>query len=152
MIKMVSFSKTLYNDLPHKFEAGTPHIAGVIGLGAAIDYLNDIGLELTAAYEQDLLSYAEEAVSSVDGLTQIGTASNKASIVSFTLEDIHPHDIGTVLDNQGIAVRAGHHCAQPVMDRFGLAATARASFGIYNSTEDVDALAAAIGKTIEMFG
>ena len=152
MILTVSFDKTEYNTLPHKFEAGTPHIAGAIALGATIDYLNDLGFDRIAAHEKRLLEYATERLTEFNSLRIIGTADHKASILSFTLEGIHPHDIGQVLDSHGIAVRAGHHCAQPVMDRFGLTATARASFGIYNSSEDVDALAAAIGKTIEMFG
>ena len=152
MILTVSFDKTEYNTLPHKFEAGTPHIAGAVALGATIDYLNDLGFDRIAAHEAMLLEYATERLTEFNSLRIIGTADHKASIVSFILEGIHPHDIGTVLDSYGVAVRAGHHCAQPVMERFGLAATARASFGIYNSTEDVDALAAAIGKTIEMFG
>ena len=151
MILTVSFEKTVFNRLPHKFEAGTPHIAGVIALGETIDYVCELGLDRIAAHEQMLLEYATARLTEFNSLRLIGTAENKASIVSFTLEGIHPHDIGTVLDNYGIAIRAGHHCAQPVMERFGLAATARASFGIYNTTEDVDALALAIGKTIEMF-
>ena len=152
MILKVSFDKTEFNVIPHKFEAGTPHIAGAIALGATIDYLNDLGFERIAAHEKMLLDYATDRLTEFNSLRLIGTADHKASILSFVLEGIHPHDIGTVLDHHGIAIRAGHHCAQPVMERFGLAATARASFGIYNSTEDVDALAGAIGKTIEMFG
>jgi cysteine desulfurase/selenocysteine lyase len=152
MILTVAFDKTEFNVIPHKFEAGTPHIAGAIALGATIDYLNELGFERIAAHEQMLLEYATERLTEFNSLRLIGTADRKASILSFTLEGIHPHDIGTVLDRQGIAIRAGHHCAQPVMDRFGIAATARASFGIYNSREDVDALASAIGKTIEIFG
>jgi len=152
MILTVAFDKTEFNVIPHKFEAGTPHIAGAIALGATIDYLNELGFDHIAAHEKMLLEYATERLTEFNSLHLIGTADNKASILSFTLQGIHPHDIGTVLDRSGIAIRAGHHCAQPVMDRFGIAATARASFGIYNSREDVDALAAAIGKTIEMFG
>ena len=152
MILHVSFDKTEFNVIPHKFEAGTPHIAGAIALGATIDYLNDLGFERIAAHEKMLLDYATDRLTEFNSLRLIGTADHKASILSFVLEGIHPHDIGTVLDHHGIAIRAGHHCAQPVMARFGLAATARASFGIYNTTEDVDALAGAIGKTIEMFG
>ena len=152
MILTVTFDKTEFNVIPHKFEAGTPHIAGAIALGATIDYLNELGQMRIAAHEKTLLDYATQRLTEFNSLRLIGTADHKASIVSFTLEGIHPHDIGTVLDHYGIAIRAGHHCAQPVMDRFGVAATARASFGIYNSTEDVDALASAIGKTIEMFG
>ena len=152
MILTVAFDKTEFNVIPHKFEAGTPHIAGAIALGATIDYLNELGFDHIAAHEKMLLEYATERLTEFNSLHLIGTADNKASILSFTLQGIHPHDIGTVLDRSGIAIRAGHHCAQPVMDRFGIAATARASLGIYNSREDVDALAAAIGKTIEMFG
>ena len=152
MILHVSFDKTEFNVIPHKFEAGTPHIAGAIALGATIDYLNDLGFERIAAHEKMLLDYATDRLTEFNSLRLIGTADHKASILSFVLEGIHPHDIGTVLDHHGIAIRAGHHCAQPLMARFGLAATARASFGIYNTTEDVDALAGAIGKTIEMFG
>ncbi len=151
MIKMVSFSKTLYNDLPYKFEAGTPHIAGVIGLGAAIDYLNDMGLELAAAYEQDLLSYAEEAVSTVAGLKLIGTASNKASIVSFVVDGIHPHDLGTIIDHEGIAIRTGHHCAMPVMEHFKVPATARASMAFYNTKQEIDSLVVAIENAKKVF-
>ena len=152
MILTVAFDKTEFNVIPHKFEAGTPHIAGAIALGATIDYLGQLGFERIAAHEKMLLKYATERLTEFNSLRLIGTADHKASILSFILEGIHPHDIGTVLDRHGIAIRAGHHCAQPVMERFGLAATARASFGIYNSTEDVDALVGAIGKTIEMFG
>ena len=152
MILHVSFDKTEFNVIPHKFEAGTPHIAGAIALGATIDYLNDLGFERIAAHEKMLLDYATDRLTEFNSLRLIGTADHKASILSFVLEGIHPHDIGTVLDHHGIAIRAGHHCAQPLMARFGLAAMARASFGIYNTTEDVDALAGAIGKTIEMFG
>ncbi len=152
MILSVAFDKTEYNVIPHKFEAGTPHIAGAIALGATIDYLYELGFDRIAAHEKMLLDYATERLTQFNSLRLIGTADHKASILSFILEGVHPHDIGTVLDRHGVAIRTGHHCAQPVMDRFGLAATARASFGIYNSTEDVDALASAIGKTIEMFG
>ena len=152
MILTVSFETTEFNSLPHKFEAGTPHIAGAIALGEAIDYLNELGFERIAAHEAMLLEYATGRLTEFNSLRLIGTADTKASILSFTLEGIHPHDIGTVLDRHGVAIRAGHHCAQPVMERFGLSATARASFGIYNGVDDVDALAAAIGKTIEIFG
>jgi cysteine desulfurase/selenocysteine lyase len=143
MISSVTFEKTTYNILPFKFEAGTPNIAGGIGLAAAMDYLSSIGMDAVEAHEDDLLSYATERLSAIPGLTIVGTAENKAAVLSFTLEGVHPHDIGTVLDREGIAVRTGHHCAQPVMDRFGLPATARASFGLYNTRGEVDALVAA---------
>jgi cysteine desulfurase/selenocysteine lyase len=146
MIKYVTFEKTEYNELPHKFEAGTPNIAGTIGLGAAIDYLTDLDLDAIAAHEHDLLAYATKAASEVPGLRIIGTAPEKASILSFLLEGVHAHDIGTILDHEGIAVRAGHHCTMPLMRRFGVAATTRASFGLYNTREEVDALIAGIHK------
>ncbi len=152
MIRSVTFEKTEYNVIPHKFEAGTPHIAGAIGLGAAIDYVNGLGLERIGAHEQAVLAYATERLTEFNSVRIYGTAKEKASILSFTVEGVHPHDVGTVLDRQGIAVRAGHHCAQPVMHRFGLAATVRASFGLYNTSEDVDALAAGIATTLEIFG
>ncbi len=152
MISLVTFEKTHYNVLPYKFEAGTPNIAGGIGLGAAIDYLSGIGLEAVAAYEQGLLAYATEVLSTVKGLRIIGTAKEKASVLSFVLDGIHPHDIGTILDQEGIAIRAGHHCAMPVMQRFGVPATARASWAFYNTKEEVDALVGAIHKVIEVFG
>ncbi len=152
MIKSVSFEKTIYADLPNKFEAGTPAIASQIGLGAAIDYLNIIGREKAAAYEHKLLAYATERLSAIEGLRIIGTAREKWSVLSFIIDSVHPHDIGTILDQQGIAVRAGHHCAQPVMKRFNIAATARASFAFYNTKQEVDQLAQAIEKVIEVFG
>ncbi|GBC81259.1 Cysteine desulfurase SufS [bacterium HR10] len=151
MISSVTFEKTTYNRLPYKFEAGTPHIAGAIGLGAAIEYVTTLGLDAIAAHERDLLIYATEALSGIPGLRLIGTAREKASILSFTLEGIHPHDIGTILDHEGIAIRAGHHCAQPVMERFGVPATARVSFALYNTREEVDALVAALQKVREVF-
>jgi cysteine desulfurase/selenocysteine lyase len=151
MIKTVTFEKTTYNDLPYKFEAGTPNIAGGIGLGAAFDYVTRIGLDNIAAYEHELLVYGTEALSRVPGLRLIGTAREKAAVLSFVIEGIHPHDIGTVLDRQGIAVRTGHHCAQPVMDRFGVPATTRASLAFYNTTAEIDALAAGLGKVKEIF-
>ena len=151
MIKSVTFEKTIYADLPNKFEAGTPAIASQIGLGAAIDYLNSIGREQAAAHEHELLSYATERVSAIEGVRIIGTAREKASVLSFVIDDIHPHDIGTILDQEGIAVRAGHHCAQPVMQRFNIPATARASFAFYNTKEEVDVLASTIEKVIEIF-
>jgi cysteine desulfurase/selenocysteine lyase len=151
MIRSVTFEKTTYNDLPYKFEAGTPDIAGIIGLGAAIDYVNDVGMDAIAAYEQELLEYATDAVSQLEGVRIIGTAPNKASVISFVVDNAHPHDVGTVLDREGIAVRTGHHCAQPVMDRFGIAATTRASLAFYNTREEVDALIAGIRRVQEFF-
>jgi cysteine desulfurase / selenocysteine lyase len=152
MISSVTFEKTLYNTLPYKFEAGTPHIAGVIGLGAAIDYVSGIGLERIGTYEQELLAYATDALSAITGVRIIGTAKEKASVLSFLIDGVHAHDIGTVLDYDGIAIRAGHHCAMPVMQRFGVPATARASFAFYNTKEEVDALVRAVYKVIEVFG
>jgi len=152
MIKTVTFEKTTYAELPNKLEAGTPAIASQIGLGAAIDYLDSIGREQAAAYEAELLRYATERVSAIEGVRIIGTAKNKASVLSFVIDDIHPHDIGTILDQEGIAVRAGHHCAQPVMQRFNVPATARASFAFYNTKEEIDVLARTIEKVIEIFG
>jgi len=152
MIKMVTMEKTMYNDLPHKFEAGTPHIAGVIGLGAAIDYIELIDFEGAIQHEHDLLNYANELADKTKGMNLVGTAKNKTSILSFTLDGIHPHDIGTIMDNEGIAIRAGHHCAMPVMERFQIPATARASFAFYNSFSDVDALFNGIEKCREVFG
>ena len=151
MIRSVTFEKTLYNDLPYKFEAGTPDIAGVIGLGAAIDYLGEIGIQNIAAYEEDLLSYAEEKISRLAGVRIIGTASRKASVISFVIDGIHPHDVGTILDREGIAVRTGHHCAQPVMERFGIPATTRASLSFYNTAEEIDRLVAGIARVKELF-
>jgi cysteine desulfurase/selenocysteine lyase len=151
MIRSVTFEKTTYNSLPYKFEAGTPNIAGGIAFGAALDYVTRIGLDRIAAHEHDLLSYATQTLSSIAELTIVGTAREKAGVLSFVLEGVHPHDIGTVLDREGIAIRTGHHCAQPVMDRFGLAATARASFGLYNTSDEVDALTAGIRTVLKMF-
>jgi cysteine desulfurase/selenocysteine lyase len=151
MIKSVTFEKTIYADLPNKLEAGTPAIASQIGLGAAIDYLNSIGREQAATHEQELLRYATERISAIEGVHIIGTAREKASVLSFIIDDIHPHDIGTILDQEGIAVRAGHHCAQPVMQRFNVPATARASFAFYNTREEIDVLARTVEKVIEMF-
>ena len=150
-IKSVTFEKTIYNDLPYKFEAGTPHIAGVVGLGAAIDYVNGIGLERAAAYEHELLEYGTEQLQAIEGLRLIGTARQKASVLSFLLDNIHPHDIGTVLDTQGIAIRTGHHCAQPLMQRFQIPATARASLAFYNTRAEIDALVEGIHRTFEVF-
>ncbi len=152
MITTVAFEESTYAAPPYRFEAGTPHIAGAIGLTAALDYVDAIGLPAIAAYEHELLAYATAAVSELPGLRLIGTAPEKASILSFVLDGIHPHDIGTVLDFDGIAIRAGHHCAMPVMTRFGVAATARASIGIYNTRAEVDALVVGLRKVQEMFG
>jgi cysteine desulfurase/selenocysteine lyase len=151
MISSVTFEKTIYNKLPYKFEAGTPNIADGIAFGAAIDYLNGIGLDNIAAYEHDLLAYATEVVSAVPGVRLIGTAKEKASVLSFVVDGIHPHDIGTILDQEGIAIRTGHHCAQPLMDRFGVPATARASLAFYNTREEIDALGAGLRKVREVF-
>ena len=151
MIRSVTFEKTTFNALPYKFEAGTPNIAGGIAFGAALDYVSAVGLDRIAAHEHDLLAYATEKVSAIDGLRIVGTAREKAGVLSFVLDGVHPHDIGTVLDREGIAIRTGHHCAQPVMDRYGLPATARASFGMYNTRGEVDALVGAIHKVIGMF-
>ena len=151
MIASVTFEKTTYNKIPHKFEAGTPDIAGVIGLGAAIDYVQAIGIAAIGAYEEELLAYATREVSKIAGVRVLGSAKEKASVLSFTLEGVHPHDIGTILDQQGIAIRAGHHCAQPVMDRFQVPATARASFAFYNTKKEVDALVNGIRAVMEVF-
>ena len=151
MIRSVTFDKTQYADLPHKFEAGTPAIADVIGLGAALDWVNRIGLDSIAAHEQELLDYATARLSEIAGLRLIGTARAKAAVVSFVLQGVHPHDIGTILDRDGVAIRTGHHCAQPVMEHFQVPATARASFAVYNTVEEVDALVAAVCKVKEWF-
>ncbi len=151
MIKSVSFEKTTYNSLPYKFEAGTPNIAGTIGLGAAVDYVSSIGLENIESYEHELLEYGTKALSSISGLRLIGTARKKAGILSFVLDGVHPHDIGTILDSEGIAVRTGHHCTQPVMERFGIPATARASLAFYNTRDEIDALVKGIDKVMEVF-
>ncbi|MED5510927.1 MAG: cysteine desulfurase [Pseudomonadota bacterium] len=151
MILSVSFSHTEYNTLPYKFEAGTPHIAGAVGLGAAIDYMQAIGIDKLAAYEHHLLEVATAKLDAIDGIRIIGTAKNKASVLSFMIEDVHPHDVGTIFDQQGVAIRAGHHCAQPVMEFYGIAATARASFAFYNTEQEIDALVNAIKTTQELF-
>ena len=151
MILSVSFDKILFNTLPYVFEAGTPPIAAGIQLGAAIDYLTSIGMDTIAKMEHDLLVYATEKLSVIDGLRVVGTAPEKAAVVSFVLDGIHPHDVGTMLDEDGIAVRTGHHCAQPVMERYGIPATTRASFAFYNTTEEIDRLVASVHKTIELF-
>jgi cysteine desulfurase/selenocysteine lyase len=151
MISSVTFEKTTYNKVPHKFEAGTPDMSGAVGLRAALEYLDRLGLDKIAAYEHELLAYATERVSAIPGVRLIGTAKEKAGVLSFVIDGIHPHDIGTILDQEGIAVRTGHHCAQPVMERFGIDATARASFGIYNTKEEIDALVLGIQKVQEVF-
>ncbi|MCB1919318.1 MAG: cysteine desulfurase [Candidatus Competibacteraceae bacterium] len=151
MISLVTFEKTEYADLPNKFEAGTPNIAGVIGLGAALDWVNAIGLERIAAHEHTLLDYATARLNEIPGLRIMGTARDKAALAAFTMDGIHPHDIGTILDREGVAVRAGHHCAQPVMQHYGVPATARASFAVYNTRDEVDVLVAALWKVKEMF-
>jgi cysteine desulfurase / selenocysteine lyase len=151
MISSVTFEKTTYNKVPHKFEAGTPDMAGAVGLKAALDYLADLGMDNIAAHESEVLRYATDAISVIPGVRVIGRAKEKTGVLSFVIEGIHPHDIGTVLDQEGIAVRTGHHCAQPVMERFGVEATARASFGLYNTKEEVDALVRGIQKVREVF-
>jgi cysteine desulfurase/selenocysteine lyase len=151
MISSVTFEKTIYNKLPYKFEAGTPNIAGAIGLGAAIDYVQAIGLQRIAAHEDHLLAHATAALEAIAGIRIIGTAKRKAGVLSFVFGEIHPHDVGTILDQEGIAIRTGHHCAQPVMQRYGIPATARASFGLYNTIAEVDALAAGVGLVREVF-
>ncbi|MEX1129644.1 MAG: cysteine desulfurase [Vicinamibacterales bacterium] len=152
MIASVTFEKSTWNVLPYKFEAGTPHIEGAIGLGAAIDYIQSVGLEAASAHEQALLTYGTEMLESIPGVRMIGTARRKASILSFVMEDVHPHDIGTIVDREGVAIRTGHHCAQPVMERFGVPATARASLAMYNTRGELDALGAALRKVHEVFG
>ncbi len=151
MIKSVTFEKTIYNDLPYKFEAGTPNIAGAIGLGAAIDYVESVGMARIFDYEKRLLHYAHEALSSIERVRILGTAREKAGVVSFLLEGIHAHDVGTILDTEGVAIRTGHHCAQPVMQHFGVPATARASLAFYNTRSDIDALVKGLDKVIEVF-
>jgi cysteine desulfurase/selenocysteine lyase len=152
MILSVTFEKTIYNELPYRLEAGTPNIAGAIGLGAAIDYLESIGMDSIEAHETEMLAYATARLEEVPGLRFIGTAERKASVISFVLDCAHPHDIGTVVDQEGVAIRTGHHCAQPAMIRFGVPATARASLALYNTKEDVDALVRALQKVVEVFG
>jgi cysteine desulfurase/selenocysteine lyase len=152
MISAVTFEKTLYNVVPYKFEAGTPHIAGVVGLGAAIDYLNQIDFAAVNAHEQDLLVYGTDALSSIPGLRLMGTAAHKASILTFVMDGVHAHDIGSILDEEGVAIRTGHHCTQPVMERLGVPATARASLALYNTREEIDVLRAALDKVREIFG
>lgn len=151
MILEVKFDGTTYNDLPYKFEAGTPNISGAVGLGAAAEYLQSLSMDRVAKYENELLAYLVEQLQTVEGIRLIGTAEQKASVQSFLLDDIHPHDIGTILDHQGVAVRTGHHCAMPVMDFYGIAGTARASLALYNNKQDVDALVDGLGKVKEIF-
>ena len=152
MIKSVTFEKTVYNDVPQKFEAGTPNISGVIALGTAIDYIINIGIGNIANHENELLEYATKEISKIEGIKIIGNAENKASVLSFTIEGIHPHDIGTIMDSEGVAIRAGKHCTDPVMDFYCIPATARASFAIYNTKDDVEKLVSSVKKTIEVFG
>ena len=151
MILEVSFDGTTYNELPYKFEAGTPNISGVVGLGAAIDYLLSVGMHEVARHEAQLLGYLMDELQQVDGLRLLGTAEHKASVQSFMLDDIHPHDLGTILDHQGIAIRTGHHCAMPVMQHFGVPGTARASLALYNNRDDVDRLVAGLHKAKQIF-
>jgi cysteine desulfurase/selenocysteine lyase len=151
MISSVTFERTTYNKLPYKFEAGTPDIAGVIGLGAALNYVESLGIENIGTHEHDLLEYATEKLSAIPAVRLIGTAKEKAAVVSFVIEGVHPHDIGTILDQQGIAIRTGHHCSQPIMERFGIPATARASFAAYNTRREIDALVVGIEKVKEVF-
>jgi len=151
MILEVSFDGTIYNELPYKFEAGTPNISGVIGFGAAVDYLQSVGLSHIAEHEEKLLAYMTRELEKIDGIRLIGTAARKASVQSFLVDDIHPHDLGTILDHQGVAIRTGHHCAMPVMDFFGVPGTARASLALYNNRDDVDRLVEAVGKARQIF-
>ena len=151
MIRTVTFAKTTYNDPPYKFEAGTPDIAGAVGLGAALEYVNGVGMANIAAHEHELLVYGTEALGAISGLRMIGTAREKAGVLSFVVESVHPHDLATILDRRGIAIRAGHHCAQPVMDRYGVSATSRASLAFYNTREEIDALAKGIEFAKEVF-
>jgi cysteine desulfurase/selenocysteine lyase len=151
MIKSVTFEKTVFNDLPYMFEAGTPNVGGAVGLEAAIEYLSAAGIEGVRRHEEELLNYATARLSSVDGLRIVGNAKRKTGVISLVLEGIHPHDIGTILDTEGIAVRTGHHCAQPVMERFGVPATVRASLAMYNTTDEIDALVAGLSKAGDLF-
>ncbi len=151
MILSVTFDKTTYNTIPHKFEAGTPPIAAAIGLGAAVDYLSEIGMRRVAAWEHELLTYATGQMEALPGVRIIGTAADKASVLSFTVAGVHPHDVGTILNEDGVAVRTGHHCAQPVMQRFGVPATVRASFAFYNTFQEIDQLVAGVRRVQKMF-
>jgi cysteine desulfurase/selenocysteine lyase len=152
MISSVTFEESKWNVLPYKFEAGTPHIEGAVGLGAAVDYVSAIGMARIEAHERELLAYGTEALRSVTGLTLVGTAPKKASILSFVMQGVHPHDVGTIVDRQGVAIRTGHHCAQPVMDRFGIPGTARASLALYNTRDDIDRLVDALREVNKVFG
>jgi cysteine desulfurase/selenocysteine lyase len=152
MIKAVTFDKTVYNELPYKFEAGTPHIAGAVGLAAALDYIAGLGPERIGAWEHELLTYGTELLTAIPGVRLIGTARRKAAVLSFVVDGIHPHDVGTILDHQGVAIRAGHHCAMPVMQRFGVPATARASLAFYNTPAELEALARAVRQARAMLG
>ena len=152
MISSVTFERTTYNEIPHKFEAGTPHIAGAVGLGAALDFITGVGFDAITAHERRLLDYATKALSAVPGLRLVGTAADKASILSFVIEGVHAHDVGTIVDTEGVAIRTGHHCTQPVMDRYGVPATARASLALYNTEGEVDRLVAALTRVREVFG
>jgi cysteine desulfurase / selenocysteine lyase len=151
MISSVTFEKSTWNVLPYKFEAGTPHIAGAIGLHAALDYIDAIGLDAIGAHERELTAYATDVLQAIPGIRLIGTSPDKSSIVSFVMDGVHPHDIGTIVDREGVAIRTGHHCAQPVMERFGVPATARASIAMYNTREEIDALGRALEKVREVF-
>jgi len=151
MISSVTFEKSTWNVLPYKFEAGTPHIAGAIGLHAALDYIDGVGLDAIAAHERDLTAYASDVLRAIPGIRLIGTSPEKSSIVSFVMDGVHPHDIGTIVDQEGVAIRTGHHCAQPVMARFGVPATARASLAMYNTREEIDRLGRALEKVREVF-
>jgi cysteine desulfurase/selenocysteine lyase len=151
MISSVTFEKSTWNALPYKFEAGTPNIAGAIGLHAALDYIDAIGLDAIAAHERELTAYGTEVLRGVPGVRLVGTAADKSSILSFVMDGIHPHDIGTIVDREGVAIRTGHHCAQPVMERFGIPATARASIAMYNTREEIDRLGRALHKVREVF-
>ncbi len=151
MIQTVTFEKTTYADIPQRFEAGTPDIGGVAGFGAALDYVTGLGLDGIESHERELLAYATDALAEVPGLRLIGTAPQKAAILSFSLDGVHPHDVGSILDHEGVAVRSGHHCAQPVMERFGVPATVRASIALYNTREDIDALVRALHTVRDLF-
>ena len=151
MILEVRFEGTTYNELPYKFEAGTPHMSGAVGLAAAIDYVDALGLEAIGHWEHVLLAHATARLSRIEGLRIIGTAADKAGLVSFVLDGVHPHDLGTILDEAGIAIRTGHHCAMPAIERFGVPATARASFGLYNTLDEIDRLADAVGRARDLF-
>jgi len=152
MIKRVTLEETTYNVLPYKFEAGTPNIAGAVGLGVALEYVQNIGLSKIARYEAQLLEYATQAVEEIPGLRIIGTANHKIGVLSFVMDYTHPHDIGTILDQAGVAIRAGHHCTQPVMDFFGVEGTARASFAVYNTTDEIDQMVKALWQVYQLFG